>query len=126
MEETQLDIIMQKKLPRVGQTVRSKKYGTLWRVIEKNEIWQSTFDDPETGNPRLVPAIQLTYWRVRKGVLPGIGKMLGYAYTLHDNTFEANWKLIREKEYRQFIREFRKGTTPVVCQNCLKKQIENF
>jgi len=32
---------------------------------------------------------------------------------------------VREKEYRQFIREFRKGATPVVCQNCLKKQIEN-
>jgi hypothetical protein len=66
MEETHMDIIIQKKLPRVGQAVRSKKYGTLWQV--------------------------------RKGVLPGIGKMLGYAYTLHDNIFEANWELISEKE----------------------------
>jgi MoaA/NifB/PqqE/SkfB family radical SAM enzyme len=30
------------------------------------------------------------------------------------------------KEYRQFIREFRNGHTPMVCQNCLKKQIDNF
>jgi hypothetical protein len=32
MEETHMDIIIQKKLPRVGQAVRSKKYGTLWQV----------------------------------------------------------------------------------------------
>jgi len=25
---------------------------------------------------------------------PGIGKMLGYAYSLHDNTFEANWERV--------------------------------
>lgn len=97
MEETHLDIIMQKKLPRVGQTVRSKKHGTLWRVIEKKEVWQNTSDDPETGTPRLIPAIQLTYWKIRKDVHQGIGKMLGYAYTLHDNTFEANWDIIEDR-----------------------------
>ena len=98
MEETHMDIIMQKNLPRVGQTVRSKKYGTLWRVIEKKEVWQNTSDNPQTGKPRLMPAFQLTYWQIRKGVQPGIGKMLGYAYTLHDNTFEANWEMVPENE----------------------------
>ena len=29
-------------------------------------------------------------------------------------------------QYRQFVREFRNGNTLVVCQNCLKKRIENF
>lgn len=94
MLETHKQVIKEKKLPRVGQTVRSKKYGTLWRVMEKREVWQNTADDPETGNPRMVPAIYLSYWRVHKGVMPGIGKMLGYAYTLHDNTFEANWEIV--------------------------------
>ncbi|MGD8335311.1 MAG: hypothetical protein PVH74_11885 [Desulfobacterales bacterium] len=98
MEETHMDIIMQKRLPRVGQTVRSKKYGTLWRVIEKKEVWQNTSDDPQSGKPRLMPAIHLTYWQVKKGVQQGIGKMLGYAYTLHDATFESNWDLIHEDE----------------------------
>jgi len=32
----------------------------------------------------------------------------------------------RNKPYRRFIREFCNGSAPVVCQNCLKKQIENF
>ena len=96
MQETHDDVIREKKLPRVGQTVRSKKYGTLWRVIEKKEVWQNTADDPETGEPRLMPAIYLTYWQIREGVQQGIGKMLGYAYTLHDNTFEANWEIVKE------------------------------
>ena len=83
MEETHDDIISQKHLPRVGQTVRSKK-----------EVWQNTSDDPETGAPRMVPAIYLTYWKVKKGERQGIGKMLGFAYTLYDNTFEANWEFV--------------------------------
>jgi hypothetical protein len=96
MYETHDDVIRKKKLPRVGQTVRSKKYGTLWRVIEKKEVWHNTADDPETGEPRLMPAIYLTYRQIRKAEQQGIGKMLGYAYTLHDNTFEANWEIIKE------------------------------
>jgi hypothetical protein len=96
MQHTHDEVIMQKKLPKVGQVVRSKKHGTLWRIMEKREVWQHTADNPETGQPRLLPAIYLAYWRIRKGVLPGIGKMLGYAYTLHDNTFEANWEIVDE------------------------------
>ena len=88
------DVMRQKKLPRVGQTVRSKQYGTLWRVLEKREVWQTIEDDPETGTPRMLPAIYLSFWRVREGVMPGIGKMLGYAYTLHDTTFESNWDIV--------------------------------
>ena len=88
------DVMRQKNLPRVGQTVRSKQYGTLWRVLEKREVWQSIEDDPETGTPRMLPAIYLSFWRVREGVMPGIGKMLGYAYTLHDTTFESNWEIV--------------------------------
>lgn len=92
--ETHEDVLREKHLPRVGQTVRSKKFGTLWRVMEKREVWQSTSDDPDSGDPRLVPAIYLSYWKVRPGVLPGIGKMMGYAYTLHDTTFETNWEIV--------------------------------
>jgi len=94
MLETHDEILKQKKLPRVGQNVRNKKYGTLWRVMEKREVWQNIPDDPETGEPRLVPAIQLTYWKMKPGETPGIGNMHGYAYTLHDNTFETNWEIV--------------------------------
>jgi hypothetical protein len=90
MQVTHEEVFRQKKLPGVGQIVRSKKYGTLWRVMEKREIWQNIEDDPQT---RMLPAIYLAYWKVQKGVLPGVGKMFGYAYTLHDNTFKANWEI---------------------------------
>jgi len=93
MQVTHEEVFRQKKLPKVGQTVRSKKYGTVWRVMEKREIWQNIEGDPQA---RMLPAIYLAYWKVQKGVLPGIGKMFGYAYTLHDNTFEANWEVVEE------------------------------
>lgn len=88
------DIIRAKGLPDVGQIVRSKKYGTLWRVMEKREVWQNIEDDPVTKEPRIVPAIYLAYWRIRAEVPPGVGKMFGYLYTLYDNTFEANWEIV--------------------------------
>lgn len=94
MNHSHDDVIREKKLPKLGQTVRSRKYGTLWRVMEKREVWQHVAGSIESGDPRLIPAVYFAYWRIQKGVLPGIGKMLGYAYTLHDNTFKSNWEIV--------------------------------
>ncbi len=94
VELTHDEILMRKKLPRVGQTVRSRKHGTMWRVMEKREVWQNISDDPNTGQPRLVPAIYLAFWQIKPGEIPGIGVMSGYAYTLYDDTFEANWEIM--------------------------------
>ncbi len=92
--EPHAEVERQKSLPQVGDTVRSRKYGTLWRVLEKREMWEHSADDPALGNTRLVPAIYLRYWKIREGKIPGIGKMLGYTYTLLDNTFESNWEVV--------------------------------
>ena len=80
-------------LPRLGETVRSKDYGTLWRVIEKREVWQ-TINDPETGEPCEIPAIYLSYWRIQEGVRPGVGKVMGFTYTLYDYTFAQHWEIL--------------------------------
>lgn len=85
---------LQKRLPRVGQTVKNKKHGTLWRIMAKSEAWQPIGDNPETNQPRMVPAMYLSFWRVQEGVLPGVGKMMGFLYTLYDNTFEVNWTIV--------------------------------
>jgi len=77
----------------LGQTVWIKKHGTVWRVMEKREIWQNIVGDPQS---RVLPAIYLAYRKVQRGVLPGIGKMFGYSYTPHDNTFDANWEVVEE------------------------------
>lgn len=62
--------------------------------MEKREVWQATADDPLGGKARLIPAIYLSYWKIKKGLMPGIGKMLGYAYTIYDTTFESNWEIV--------------------------------
>jgi hypothetical protein len=90
-------IMRHKGLPDVGQTVRSKKYGTIWRVMEKRETWMNIDDDPKSKEPRMIPSIYLSYWKVMDDVPPGVGKMMGHLYTLYDNTFEANWEKISRK-----------------------------
>jgi hypothetical protein len=87
------EIMQKKKLPKIGQVVRSKKYGTKWRVVEEKEVWHNIDPDPKTGEARMIPAIYLSFWRVQEGVMPGVGRMMGFLYTLYDNTFEANWDL---------------------------------
>jgi len=82
------DIERVKKLPRVGQTVKNKENGTVWRVMEKREVWQSVDQD------HLVAGVYILYWRVKEGVLPGVGELLGYVHTAYDNTFEANWDIV--------------------------------
>ena len=88
------EIIQEKGLPSVGQTVRSKKYGTLWRTIKKEEIWRNIDPNPQTGESRMVPAIYLLYWKVQEERPPGVGKMMGFEYTIYDNTFSINWDYV--------------------------------
>ena len=87
-------IISEKGLPEVGQVVRNKKYGTQWRVMEKREVWKNIAPDPKTAEPRMTPAIYLAYWKITADAPPGVGKMLGYLYTLYDNTFALNWEVM--------------------------------
>lgn len=95
MKESHDEIEWRKKLPRVGQTIRRKKDGTLWRVMEKREVWQNIEDDPETGEPRMVPAIYFAFWRIEEGVMPGVGTMIGHMYTLYDDTFKDHWEIMK-------------------------------
>jgi hypothetical protein len=89
------EIIKEKGLPSVGQEVRSKKHGTVWRVMEKREVWENIEPDPKSGDSRMVPAIYLSFWRVQEGKMPGVGKMMAFTYTLYDNTFDANWAVLK-------------------------------
>lgn len=72
------NIIREKGLPEVGREVRSKKYGTVWRVMDKKEIWANILPDPQSGETRMVPAIYLMFGRVKEGERPGVGRMMGY------------------------------------------------
>jgi hypothetical protein len=87
-----------KKLPSVGQIVRSKRHKTLWRVVEKREIWQHTANFMQSAKDALIPAIFLAFSKVHKGVWPGNEKMIGYTYALYDSTFESNWDVVESKD----------------------------
>jgi hypothetical protein len=88
------EIMRRKGLSNVGQLVRSKKYNTIWRIMEKRETWRSLREDPKTKVPRWDYAIYLSFWKVQLGVEPGLGKTMGFIYGLADNTFEENWVIV--------------------------------
>ena len=88
------EIMRRKGLPNVGQLVRSKKYNTIWRILEKRETWRARAEDPVTKEPRWDYAIYLSFWKVQSGVEPGLGKTMGFVYGLGDNTFQENWAIV--------------------------------
>ena len=98
MWEDHEEVFWKKELPIVGQIVRSKMYNTYWRVMEKREIWQHTANPPQFGKSDPLPTIYLAFWKVQKGVMPGVGTMLGYTYTFYDNTFESNWEIVEDTD----------------------------
>jgi solute carrier family 9B (sodium/hydrogen exchanger), member 1/2 len=83
-------------LPRVGERVRSKRYGTVWKVIEEKETWIRKPDASLAGcsENNLVPAIHLRYWCEDTSPGPGRGKTMSYRYSQEDPQFTAHWEII--------------------------------
>lgn len=81
-------------LPRVGERLRSRRHGTVWKVIEKKEIWlpaQPSFNG--SGGER-IPAIYLRYWREETSRGPGRGKTMSFEYSIHDRSFDKHWEIL--------------------------------
>ena len=72
-----------KGFPRWGERCVAGETGTLWRIMER-EVWQQVQDDPLTRESQIVPCFFVSFWRIEKGVPPGVGQMLGQLYTLQD------------------------------------------
>jgi hypothetical protein len=70
-------------LPRVGQQVRHKVSGTIWKVIEEKEVWLPG-KNQTPGAPQIVPAIHLRYWKPRPDQPLGKGKTLWHCYANGD------------------------------------------
>ncbi len=83
-------------LPHVGQRVRSKDFGTIWKIIEEKEVWMASI--PETGaiaqDKALQPAIHLRYWKEKSGEGPRKGKVMVYRYSPQDPSFHNHWEVI--------------------------------
>ncbi len=95
MIETHEDVFKQKHLAESGPDGQEQE---VWHLVAGDGKTGSMDADggrSRTGDP--AAAVYLCYWRIVDGRTPGIGKMLGYAYTLHDTTFETNWEIISAK-----------------------------
>ncbi len=90
------DLRAKKGLPRVGEMLRNKKTGKMWKVIEEKEIWLKQSAEPardaERSHP--VPAIVQRYWEKGSGTGPGTGKTLFLQYSPDDPAFENQWEII--------------------------------
>ncbi len=83
------------KLPRVGERVRHKIRGTVWKVIEEKEVWVEG-PAPAGARPPLLPAIYLRFWKPREGQSPGTGKTMGHRYLPEDHSFYHHWEILEE------------------------------
>jgi len=83
-------------LPHVGERVRSKRYGKVWKVIEQKEVWVENPDefDIPGDRPRLDPAIYLRYWRQDTSKGPGTGKTIMYHYGQEESSFHDHWEIL--------------------------------
>jgi len=75
-------------LPRVGERVRSKHFGTVWKIVEEKEVWM------EGPNKHLIPGIFVKYWREDTGSGPNSGKTMSYRYSHNDPPFDNYWEIL--------------------------------
>ncbi|MDJ0831629.1 MAG: cation:proton antiporter [Desulfobacterales bacterium] len=90
------DIKERMGLPRVGEKVRSKHFGTVWKIIEEKEVWLKDTDqnDDATDSQQMIPAIYLRYWKEGSGTQPGTGKTLYHRYSYTDPSFDEHWEIL--------------------------------
>jgi NhaP-type Na+/H+ or K+/H+ antiporter len=84
------------ELPHVGERVRSKVSGTIWKVIEQKEMWvkEPSASGSSDANPRMIPAIYIRYWGEEISNNSGKDKTLSYRYTQEDTSFKENWEIL--------------------------------
>jgi len=80
------------QLPRVGERIRSKKHGTIWKIIEEKEVWIEVSEE-EGLEPGPMPAIYIRYWKPESSLVPGGGKTMEHRYSFIDSSFHANWEI---------------------------------
>jgi NhaP-type Na+/H+ or K+/H+ antiporter len=82
-------------LPRVGEKVVSKRFGTVWKVIEEKETWvESVGSSKEESSANLIPAIHLRFWKEAGNKGPGTGETKYYQYSQKDSSFSDHWEIL--------------------------------
>lgn len=83
-------------LPHVGERIRSRSYGTVWKIIHEEEVWLNSQEvcgaAAEDSHP--IPAISLRLWKEDTSNGPGTGKTITYRYSQLDPSFHNNWEVL--------------------------------
>ena len=77
-------------LPRVGERVRERAGGVMWKVIEEREVWREGVDAPS-------PAIELRLWRLVEGQEPGTGRTRRIDFSSGAAAFDRDWEIVYDK-----------------------------
>lgn len=85
-------------LPRVGERVASKRFGTVWKVIEEKEVWVNGLNSRSGRGGEcvrgVIPAILLRFWKEESSNGPGTGRTLYYRYSQTDPPFHDHWEVL--------------------------------
>ncbi len=83
-------------LPHAGESVRSKDFGTTWKIIEEKEVWIEASPEERPGKQEreLLPAIHLRYWKKDSSNIPGKGRTMTYRYSQQDQSFHNHWEVL--------------------------------
>ncbi len=75
-------------LPHVGERLRDKGEGGVWKVIEEREYWHNGEEK------RAVPAIDLRLWQGQEDQTPGTGPTRVISFTPAGPHFGAHWEIL--------------------------------
>lgn len=83
-------------LPHVGERVRNKLSGNVWKVIEQKELWLEgvAASDSSQASPNLLPAIYLRYWEEQTSKGLGKGKTMSFQYSQKNPSFQDHWEIL--------------------------------
>ncbi len=70
-------------LPRVGERVRNKQSGKIWKVIEEKEKWREN-----------LPVIEIRFWQEEASPGTGKGKTHTIIYGQNTSQFETAWEIL--------------------------------
>ena len=82
-------------LPSVGNRLRNKKDDSIWKVIEKKEVWIKESESATGKEPSsAVPAILLRLWHEDSSEGPGTGKTESHRFSAVDPGFDEAWEIL--------------------------------
>ena len=90
------DLREKQELPHVGERIRNKQFGTIWKIIEEKEMWieKRALSGSSAPGINLIPAIQLRYWSEDSSPGPGRGKTISCRYSQTDPLFHDHWEVL--------------------------------